>query len=121
MPGRRLAPSFGSPAVRRCCLTRGFAAPSRDGCALIGRGLLSLWGSSSARGVPSRCSWRASLPQNLEIAGARGDVPGPIGVSARTGRATPTVMFDGTRAHSGTAVIRIVYLSETYDYSRFRG
>ena len=105
MPGRRLAPSFGSPAVRRCCLTRGFAAPSHDGCALIGRGL-SLWGSSSARGVPSRRSCRAWVPQNLEIAGPRGDVRGPIGVSARTGRPTPAVMSDGTRAHSGTAVLK---------------
>ena len=36
--------SFGSPAVRSRDLTRSFAAPSCDGCALIGRGLLSVAG-----------------------------------------------------------------------------
>lgn len=37
-PGAISRPSFGNPAVRPLGLTRGFASPSRDGFALIGKG-----------------------------------------------------------------------------------
>src|SRR5881392_1955900 len=89
MPGRRLAPSFGSPAVRRCCLTRGFAAPSRDGCALIRGGANS--GIASGHG---------RLKQALEIAGT--SVAGRARPAVR--RRTYSLPVDSEHAHSDIAV-----------------
>src|SRR5205823_7610330 len=120
MPGRRLAPSFGSPAVRRCCLTRGFAAPSRDGCALIGRGVFSLSGGAlvhggcqaGARGGP-RCLkiWKLrGLEGTCRVRSAY-----PRGPGERRRLSCLTVHAPILAPLSS----RIVYLSETYDYSRF--
>jgi hypothetical protein len=70
IPGGVLPP----PSVTRlsgACLTRGFAAPSRDGCALIGRGLL--WTSSYAQEVPSgdRLGSGPQGPETMDLEGAR--------------------------------------------------